>query len=77
MLAITRRKAIDRIRKITAAKCGGEVALRGTQGNPEDSGESRVNRVRSRELDPQTAVECNDLLEILKAQLDAEDPSTF
>ena len=75
MLAITRRKAIDRIRKVTAAKRGGEAAMRATQANPEESGESLVNRVPSRELDPQTAVECNDLLESLKAQLDAEDPS--
>lgn len=75
VLAITRRKAIDRIRKVTAAKRGGDAALRGTQGNPEDSGESLIDRVPSRELDPQTAVECNDLLENLKAQLDAEDPS--
>ncbi len=75
VLAITRRKAIDRIRKVTAAKRGGEAALKGTQANSESSGESLVNRVPSREVDPQTEVECNDLLENLKAQLDAEDPS--
>jgi len=75
VLAITRRKAVDRIRKVTAAKRGGVAALNATRGNVEGSAESFVSRLPSRELDPQTEVECNDLLEKLKAQLDAEDPS--
>lgn len=73
MLSITRRKAVDRIRKLTAAKRGGEAALRASQGSIGDSGENRVDRAPSREVDPQVEVECDDLLESLKEQLDSED----
>jgi len=75
VLAITRRKAVDRIRKLTAAKRGGEAALRASQGSLGDSGDNLVDRAPSREVDPQVEVECNDLLKALTEQLDAEDAS--
>ena len=73
VLAITRRKAVDRIRKLTAAKRGGVAAMRLPQGGLGDSGDDFITRLPSREVDPQVEVECHDLLESLKEQLDAED----
>lgn len=73
VLAITRRKAVDRIRKLTAAKRGGVAAMRVPQGGLGDSGDDFITRLPSREVDPQVEVECHDLLESLKEQLDAED----
>ncbi len=75
VLAITRRKAVDRIRNLTAAKRGGAAAMRASQEVVGESGANIVDRAPSREVDPQVEVECEDLLESLKQQLDIEDAS--
>ena len=75
VLAITRRKAVDRIRNLTAAKRGGVAAMRASQEAVGESVANIVDRALSREVDPQVEVECEDLLESLKQQLDIEDAS--
>ena len=75
VLAITRRKAVDRIRNLTAAKRGGAAAMRASQEAVGESVANIVDRAPSREVDPQVEVECEDLLESLKQQLDIEDAS--
>lgn len=75
VLAITRRKAVDRIRNLTAAKRGGAAAMRASQEAVGESVANIVDRALSREVDPQVEVECEDLLESLKQQLDIEDAS--
>ena len=75
VLAITRRKAVDRIRNLTAAKRGGVAAMRASQEAVGESVANIVDRAPSREVDPQVEVECEDLLESLKQQLDIEDAS--
>ena len=75
VLAITRRKAVDRIRNLTAAKRGGAAAMRASQEAVGESVANLVDRAPSREVDPQVEVECEDLLASLKQQLDIEDAS--
>jgi len=75
VLAITRRKAVDRLRRVTAKKRGGSHGLRTNQRQQDASGISLVDEIISPELDPQLQVECDDLLEFLQRKLELEDPS--
>ena len=74
VLVITRRKAIDRIRRETRQKRGGQKDGQGTHPHTETS-PAGIENVPSRLAAPEIEVECNDLFEHLIHLLNQEDSS--
>jgi len=72
ILVITRRKAIDRIRRETRLKRGGRREGPGTRTDAASAG---IESVPSRQAAPEIEVECSDLFEHLIRMLNEEDSS--
>jgi len=74
VLAITKHKAIDLIRKETSQKRGGGASRQGEQARSEGA-PAYIETLPSRSPSPEIETDVDDLFEHLKNLLDVEDPS--